>query len=62
MTGILTSTSLCPSQAAADASAFSRFKQTQGAGAASALSSATGGTLTTGAKAAHLFHPKLPTN
>jgi phospholipid/cholesterol/gamma-HCH transport system substrate-binding protein len=61
VTGILTSANTCPKQAAANASAFTRWKQTQGAGVTSALSSASGGTLTTGAKAAHLFYPNLPT-
>jgi hypothetical protein len=62
VTGILTSANTCPKQAAANRSAYAQRQQTQGAGSSpNALSSATG-TLTTGAKAAHLFYPKLPTN
>ena len=60
VTGILTSANACPQQAAADTAAYARYKQTNGAGLTGALSSATG-TLTTGAKAAHLFYPNLPT-
>jgi phospholipid/cholesterol/gamma-HCH transport system substrate-binding protein len=61
VTGILTSANTCPKQAAANQAAYAKWKQTQGAGVTSALSSASGGTLTTGAKAAHLFYPNLPT-
>jgi phospholipid/cholesterol/gamma-HCH transport system substrate-binding protein len=58
VTGVLTSANLCPKQAAANRSAYAQWQQSQGAGLApNALGS--GGTLTTGAKAAHLFYPKL---
>ena len=63
VTGILTSANTCPQQAAANQAAYQRWLKTPGAaGLSSALSSASGGTLTTGAKAAHLFYPKLPSN
>jgi phospholipid/cholesterol/gamma-HCH transport system substrate-binding protein len=62
LTGILTSANACPQQAAANVQAYQRWKHTNIAGLTGALSSAAGGTLTTGAKAAHLFYPKLPTN
>jgi phospholipid/cholesterol/gamma-HCH transport system substrate-binding protein len=63
LTGILTSANACPQQAAANEAAYQRWLKTPGAaGLSSALNSSAGGTLTTGAKAAHLFYPKLPTN
>jgi phospholipid/cholesterol/gamma-HCH transport system substrate-binding protein len=56
LTSILTSANTCPSQAAANASAYARYKQ-QGGQSTGALSSA----LATGASAQKLFYPKLPT-
>jgi len=54
LTSILTSANTCPSQAAANASAYSRYRQ-QGGQAAGVL-----GSLTSGAGAQKLFYPKLP--
>jgi len=58
LTGILTSANLCPTQAAANAAAFARWRS--GSGAHVALTGR--GTLTSGDSLSHLFYPKLPTN
>jgi phospholipid/cholesterol/gamma-HCH transport system substrate-binding protein len=60
ITGILTSKTLCPKQAAADASAYAQWQKTHhGAAAAAPM---TPQALLSGAAAKSLFHPKLPTN
>ncbi len=60
VTSVLTSKTLCPKQAAADASAYSQWRKTHPANAASTR--ITPQTLLNGSAAKNLFYPKLPTN
>ncbi len=60
ITKILTSKTLCPTQAAADAKDYAQWKRTHHGAAADAQP--TPNSLLSGAAAKQLFYPKLPTN
>jgi phospholipid/cholesterol/gamma-HCH transport system substrate-binding protein len=59
VTGLLTSKTLCPQQAAADARDFQQWQKTHPGQASAPI---TPQSLVNGAAAKHLFYPKLPTN